>query len=100
MPASIKLYRQWSKPIVGRFVSHPSSSGANAWEKLSDAKPETDLPIHGSEGKRNVGGRRRETEKKEKVGVKGKQGGVGGGGFPKEKLVTTTLTAMDGQEEF
>lgn len=57
MPASIKLYRQWGEAIVGRFVSHPSSSGANAWEKVSDAKPETDLPIHGSEGKWDVGER-------------------------------------------
>lgn len=29
----------------------------NAWEKLSDARPETDLPIHSSKLKKEKGGR-------------------------------------------
>lgn len=54
------------KPIVGRFVSHLSSSGADAWEKLSDAKPETDLSIHSSGGMQNAGGRQERKHKDKK----------------------------------
>lgn len=101
MPASLTLYRQWGTPIVRRFVSHPSSSGADAWEKLSDAKPETDLPIHGSAGKQNVGGRR---ETKHKVN-KERKGGcrqmrvfveVVSKRKKKKKSVITALGAMNG----
>lgn len=66
MPASITLYRQWGKPIVGRFVSHLSSSGADAQGKTQWCQPETDLSIHGSGGMQNAGGRRERKHKDKK----------------------------------